>query len=67
MNEHRHRQAMQHDAATAEHRRRLERLARQARRAREAEMGDVATNVIGVAPEDVARALRGVLTEHDER
>jgi hypothetical protein len=50
-----------------EHRERLERLERQARVAREAEMRDVAINVLGVSPEDVSRALRGVLTEEGER
>jgi hypothetical protein len=54
-------------AGSAEHRERLERLERQARVAREAEMRDVAINVLGVGPEDVSRALRGVLTEEDER
>ena len=54
-------------AVSNEQRERLERLERQARIAREAEMRDVAINVLGVGPEDVSRALRGVLTEEDER
>jgi hypothetical protein len=54
-------------AISAEHRERLARLERQARVAREAEMRDVAINVLGVGPEAVSRALRGVLTEEDER
>jgi hypothetical protein len=64
------REAMKHGAAAAEHCARLERLERlelQAHRARVAEMRDVAVEVIGVPPTEVARALRGVLTEQDER
>lgn len=60
-------QAIERDMATPEHGGRLKRFERQAQRAREAEMRDVATEVLGVDPEVVARALRGVLTEEDER
>ena len=60
-------QAIEREMATPEHRGRLKRFERQAQRAREAEMRDVATEVLGVDPEVVARALRGVLTEEDER
>jgi hypothetical protein len=55
------------DAATREQRDRTERLERQVQRARAAEMRDVAVEVLGIDRDDVARALRGVLTESDER
>jgi hypothetical protein len=54
------------DAATREQRDRTERLERQVQRARAAEMRDVAVEVLGLDRDDVARALRGVLTESDE-
>jgi hypothetical protein len=65
--ENQHPESIERVAPTGEHRERLGRLDRQVQRAREAEMRDVAVNVLGVDPEDVARALRGVLTEQDER
>jgi hypothetical protein len=65
--ENHHPAAIERDTATDEHRARLKRLEQQVHRAREAEMRDVAINVLGVDADDVARALRGVLTEEDER
>jgi hypothetical protein len=49
----------------SEHRERLERFRQQAERARETEVSRIAIDILGVAPDDVARALRGNLTEDD--
>ena len=49
-----------------EHRERLERFRRHAERARETEVSRIAVDVLGVRPDDVARALRGNLTQDDE-
>ena len=54
------------DQAAAEHRQRLERFRRDADRVREMEVSRIAIDVLGVQPDDVARALRGNLTEDDE-
>lgn len=50
----------------AEHRERLERFRRDAERVRETEVSRIAVDVLGVRPDDVARALRGNLTRDDE-
>ena len=49
-----------------EHRERLERFRRDAERVRETEVSRIAVDVLGVRPDDVARALRGNLTQDDE-
>jgi len=49
-----------------EHRERLERFRRHAERVREAEVSRIAIDIFGVQPDDVARALRGNLTQDDE-
>jgi hypothetical protein len=49
-----------------EHRERLERFRRQAEGARETEISRIAIDILGVHPDDVARALRGNLTRDDE-
>jgi hypothetical protein len=49
-----------------EHRERRERFHRQADRARETEVARIAIDVLGIHPDDVARALRGNLTRDDE-
>jgi len=54
------------DHVAAEHRERLERFRRHADRVREAEVSRIAIDILGVPPDDVARALRGNLTEDDE-
>jgi hypothetical protein len=48
------------------HRERLERFRRHAQRVRETEVSRIAIDILGVPPDDVARALRGNLTEDDE-
>ena len=50
----------------AEHRERLERFRREAERVRETEVSRIAIDVLGVQPDDVARAVRGNLTRDDE-
>jgi hypothetical protein len=50
----------------AEHRERLERFRQHADRVREAEVSRIAIDILGVRPDDVARALRGNLTQDDE-
>ena len=54
------------DQLAAEHRERLERFRRHADRVREAEVSRIAIDILGVQPDDVARALRGNLTQDDE-
>jgi len=54
------------DHVAAEHRERLERFRRHADRVRVAEVSRIAVDILGVQPDDVARALRGNLTEDDE-
>jgi hypothetical protein len=54
------------EQVAAEHRERLERFRRHADRVREAEVSRIAIDILGVQPDDVARALRGNLTEDDE-
>ena len=49
-----------------EHRERLERFRREAERVRETEVSRIAIDVLGGPPDDVARALRGNLTQDDE-
>jgi hypothetical protein len=50
----------------AEHRERLERFRRHAERVRETEVSRIAVDILGVQPDNVARALRGKLTRDDE-
>ena len=50
----------------AEHAERLKRFREQAERTRERDVKQIAVDVLGVAPADVARALRGNLTKEDE-
>jgi hypothetical protein len=50
----------------AEHRERLERFRRHAEQVRETEVRRIAIDILGVPPDDVARALRGNLTGDDE-
>jgi len=54
------------DQLAIEHRERLERFRRHAERVRETEVSRIAIDVLGVQPDDVARALRGNLTQDDE-
>ena len=54
------------DQLAIEHRERLERFRRHAERVRETEVSRIAVDVLGVQPDDVARALRGNLTQDDE-
>jgi len=54
------------DQLAIEHRERLERFRRHAERVRETEVSRIAIDVLGVPPDDVARALRGNLTQDDE-
>jgi hypothetical protein len=54
------------EQVAAEHRERLERFHRQAEHIRDTEVSRIAIDVLGVQPDDVARALRGNLTAHDE-
>ena len=49
-----------------EHRERLERFRQHAERVRETEVSRIAIDILGVQPDDVARALRGNLTQDDE-
>jgi hypothetical protein len=49
-----------------EHRERLERFRRHAEGVRETEVSRIAIDILGVPPDDVARALRGNLTPDDE-
>ena len=49
-----------------EHRERLERFRRRAERVRGTEVGRIAIDVLGVHPDDVARALRGDVVQADE-
>jgi hypothetical protein len=49
-----------------EHRERLERFRQEAEAVRESEVSRIAIDVLGVHPDDVARALRGNLTQDDE-
>lgn len=57
---------MTDDKATSEHEERMARFREQADRVRKREVEQIATDVLGLDPDDVARALRGVLTEEDE-
>ena len=54
------------DQLAIEHRERLERFRQHAERVRETEVSRIAVDVLGVQPDDVARALRGNLTQDDE-
>ena len=54
------------DQLAIEHRERLERFRQHAERVRETEVSRIAIDVLGVPPDDVARALRGNLTQDDE-
>ena len=54
------------DQLAIEHRERLERFRQHAERVRETEVSRIAIDVLGVQPDDVARALRGNLTQDDE-
>jgi hypothetical protein len=54
------------DRIAEEHRERLERFRRDAERVRETEVSRIAIDILGVPPDDVARALRGNLTGEDE-
>lgn len=45
----------------------MERFREQADRVRAQEVEQIAVDVLGLEPADVARALRGVLTEEDEQ
>ena len=54
------------DQLANEHRERLERFRQHAERVRETEVSRIAVDVLGVQPDDVARALRGNLTQDDE-
>jgi hypothetical protein len=54
------------EQVAAEHRERLERFRRHAERVRETEVSRIAIDILGVPPDDVARALRGNLTHEDE-
>ena len=54
------------DQVATEYRERLERFRRQAEHARETEVSRIAIDVLGVPPDDVARALRGNLSQDDE-
>lgn len=54
------------EQVAAEHRERLERFRRHAERVRETEVSRIAIDILGVPPDDVARALRGNLTQEDE-
>jgi hypothetical protein len=49
-----------------EHRERIERFRRDADRVRDVEVTRIAIDILGVQPDDVARALRGHLTRDDE-
>ena len=49
-----------------EHRERLARFRQEAESARETEVSRIAIDILGVQPDDVARALRGNLTEDDD-
>jgi hypothetical protein len=54
------------EQVAADHRQRLERFRRHADRVRETEVSRIAIDILGVQPDDVARALRGNLTKDDE-
>ena len=54
------------EQVATEHRERLERFRQQAERVREVEVSRIAIDVLGVQPDDVARALRGNLTRDDD-
>lgn len=54
------------DQVASEHRERLERFRQEAEAVRESEVSRIAIDVLGVPPDDVARALRGNLTQDDE-
>ena len=54
------------DRLAVEHRERLERFRRRAERVRETEVSRIAVDILGAQPDDVARALRGNLTQDDE-
>ena len=54
------------EQVATEHRERVERFRRHARRVRDTEVSRIAIDILGVPPDDVARALRGNLTEDDE-
>jgi hypothetical protein len=54
------------EQVAAAHRERLERFHRHAEHIRDTEVSRIAIDVLGVQPDDVARALRGNLTADDE-
>jgi len=54
------------EQVATEHRERLERFRRQAERARPTEVSQIAIDILGVRPDDVAHALRGNFTRDDE-
>jgi hypothetical protein len=54
------------EQVASEHRERLERFRPQAGRTCETEVSRIAIDILGVQPDEVARSLRGNLTEDDE-
>jgi hypothetical protein len=54
------------EQVATDHHERVARFRRQAERAGDTEVSRIAIDILGVRPDDVARALRGNLTRDDE-